>query len=611
MAELNLQDDQVFRNKCSLKLIIVVGVAFSSLILRLFYLQIHQHEYHLRLSEKNRIRLKILEAPRGLLLDGSGQILSRNRPSFKVCILPTELKQKELVFNNLMKVKDSLGNSVFDSAKVVFSMERGRWRKFEPLSILEDASVEIVALIEEHQLDLPGVITVVESRREYPYGTVAAHLLGYTAEVSEKEFEEYKKKGYRLGNRIGVKGLEKKYESVLRGKEGKKFLEVNVYGKEVGILEDMPNQPAEAGQNVVATLDLGLQLAAEKAFPDSAKGAVVAIDPRNGEVLVMLSSPRIDCNIFSLSKDLRTSEWKRLASDSSRPLNNRSIIGLYDPGSTFKAVTSLAGFNSEKLDPEFRGFRSCRGGYQYGSRFWKCWNKWGHGRTDFYSAFRQSCDTYYYQAGLLIEMEAINETARMLGLGRKTGIDLVSERAGVLMDSAFYEKKFSNRGWKWTRGLILNLSIGQGQMVTPLQLANLAAGLVNGQILYVPHLLKEVQDPQGHVLMRYEPQVLQTLDISPEHHKVILEGMRQVVEDPGGTARRARIKDVAVGGKTGSSQNTTGKKTHALFIAVAPLYQPEIAVAVVVENAGHGGSVAAPIAQKILEYYFHGRKDGV
>ncbi|MFC1585654.1 penicillin-binding protein 2 [Fibrobacterota bacterium] len=609
MVERNLQHDQFFRNRASLKLTVIIGVAFLFLVLRLYYLQIHRYEYHLRLSEKNRIRLKILDAPRGLIKDRNHKIMARNRPSFQICILPTELKEKTLVLQNLMKVQDSTGNRIFDSTKVEYMMERGRWRKFNPLPILEDAGVEVVAIVEEHQLDLPGVITVVEPRREYPFGTTAAHALGYMTEISEDEFESYKQRGYRLGNRVGVKGLEKRYETVLRGREGKKFLEVNVYGKEVGVLRDMPNEPAEPGKNLVTTLDLELQMIAEEAFPDSQKGSVVALDPRNGDVLVMASSPRIDGNIFSLSKELRTGEWQRLALDSNRSLNNRAVIGLYDPGSTFKAIVSLAGLVSDELDPDYSGFKSCRGGYQFGNRFWKCWKISGHGRMDFYGAFRQSCDTYYYQAGLLLGMEAINEMAGRFGFGENTGIDLVTEKSGVLMDSAFYEKKFKAKGWKWTRGLILNLSIGQGQMATPLQLANYAAGLGNGKVIYRPHLVQAVQDSKGHVLMRYEPQILRELNISPEHHKVILEGMRQVLE-PGGTGGRARVKNVVVGGKTGSSQNTTGEKTHALFIAIAPLHEPEIAIAVVVENAGHGGSVAAPIAGKILDFYFYRERRG-
>ncbi len=609
MADLNLQDDQVYRNHTSAKLTLVIGLLFFVLIGRLYYIQISQYKYHFRLSEENRLRLKILEAPRGLILSRKGEILARNRPSYQVAILPTELKDKETVFQNLMKIRDTLNEPIFDSSQVNYMMERGRWRPFEALPILEDASIEVVSMIEEHQLDLPGVVVNVESRREYPYETAAAHALGYTAEISEKEFDDYKTRGYRLGNRVGAKGLEKYYEDILRGKEGKKFVEVNVYGKEVGLVDDKSHEPAQAGRNILTTLDLDLQLTAEEAIADTVKAAVVALDPRNGEILVMLSSPRINGNIFSLSKKRRSKEWAKLALDPRRPLNNRASIGIYDPGSTFKAMTSMAGFRTGKVAPNYSGFKPCRGGFQFGRRYQKCWKPSGHGYVNFFSAFQHSCDTYYYQVGLTVGMDAINKVARNFGFGKKTGVDLVAERSGILMDSAFYEKKFASRGWKWSRGMILNLAIGQGQLVTPLQLANMAAGLGNGNVIYRPHLLKEVRDFQGGVLERYTPQVLQELEMSEEEHQNMLKAMQMVI-DPGGTGGRARVKDVIVGGKTGSAENPHGEKTHALFMAVAPLHNPEIAIGVVVENMGHGGSIAAPIAGKILNRYFYRDSSG-
>ncbi|MBF0431699.1 MAG: penicillin-binding protein 2 [Fibrobacteria bacterium] len=611
MPDINLQDDQFFRNRAVFKITILIGIAFLILLARLFYLQIHLYQYHFRLSEENRVRLRILEAPRGLIMDRNGKTLARNRPSYQICILPTELKDKKKVFTNLMKIIDGDSVGVFDSAQVAYMMERGRWRRFQTLPILEDASMNVVALVEEHQLDLPGVVTIVEPRREYPYHTLAAHTIGYTAEISEQDYESYKARGYRLGNRIGVKGLEKKYESALRGVEGKKFVEVNVYGKEMGLLDNMPNKPAEPGNNLITTLDLELQMVAEQAVPDSFKGSVVAIDPRNGEVLVMLSSPRINGNIFSLSKNRRSQEWQKLAFDSNRPLNNRASIGIYDPGSTFKAIVSIAGFRAGKLMPDNFSFKPCNGGYQFGRRYQRCWKPSGHGRVNFYQAFKQSCDTYYYQAGLLLGMDAINESARMFGLGAKTGIDLVAERSGLLMDSLVYEKKFKRRGWKWTRGLILNLSIGQGQLVTPLQLANYTAGLGNGKVIYKPHLRKELTDGNGKNIKYFQPEILQYLDITQKEHSYVLEAMRQVVEEPGGTGRRAAVPGVVVGGKSGSAENPQGDKTHALFIAVAPLYKPEIAIAVIMENVGHGGSVAAPIAGDVLRLYFKRKNRGL
>jgi penicillin-binding protein 2 len=248
--------------------------------------------------------------------------------------------------------------------------------------------------------------------------------------------------------------------------------------------------------------------------------------------------------------------------------------------------------------------KACRGGYRFGNRVWRCWDEKGHGFLDVLSAFTQSCDVYYYQAGLQLGMDRINSMARRFGLGSESGIDLDDERAGLLMDSALYTARFRKRGWRWSRGLILNLSIGQGQIVTPLQLANYAAGMAHGRVVYRPRLLREVRDAEGFVTLRGQPQVLKEVGLSPDEHAAILKAMEMVVNSPKGTGGRARMSDILVGGKTGSAENPHGEKTHALFICAAPLDNPRIVVAVVLENVGHGGSMAAPIAGALLKRFF-------
>lgn len=613
----NRLDDPFYRGSVNRNIIFAFGLMMLGLCSRLFYLQIIKGSYHEKLSAQNSMRLQIVHAPRGLITDRNGVVMARNRPSFQIAILPTQLREPDRVFDNLMRFRDSTGQRIFDSALVEWSIERGRWKKFQPLTILEDASPQVVAMVEEHQFDLPGVVTVAESRRNYPFGSYAGHVLGYMDEVKEEELDDFKRDKeeygdsvpYLKGDRIGRKGLEKQYEPYFRGKDGVHYVKVNAFGKEIEVIKEMPQIPPQPGNNLVTTIDMGIQVLAESLLADTLKGAVVVIDPRNGEVLAMASSPRMDANIFSLSRERRSKEWAKLALDPAMPLNNRATVGGYEPGSTFKGIVSIAGLRSGKIRPEDHMAKGCNGGYHFGNRTWRCWDPKGHGYLNMIDAFTQSCDTYYYQVGLIVGMDIINKVAREFGFGDTTGIDLDDERAGELIDSASYTKKFHRRGWTWSRGLVLNLSIGQGQIVTPLQLANYAAGLGNGKYLFRPHLIKEIRDRNGNTVLKPKPEVVSEIHLTDEQHAIMVKAMDAVVNSPRGTGGRARVQDPdwVVGGKTGSAENPHGGKTHALFIGVAPLNQPELAIAVVLENEGHGGSFAAPIAGEIFRYY-HRRK---
>jgi penicillin-binding protein 2 len=611
-------DDPFYRGAIGRNIVIIFGCLLFGLTCRLFYLQIIKGAYHQKLSEQNSMRLQVVHAPRGLIYDRNGALIARNRPSYQVALLPTRLKDPKNVLANLLRFRDTTGERLFDSSLVAWSIERGRWKKFQPLVILEDASPQVVAMVEEHQLELPGVVTVMDSRRSYPFGYNAAHVLGYMDEIKEEELEAFSARKeetgdslpYAKGDRIGRKGLEKFYEPVFRGKDGVRYIKVNAFGKEMDVIKEMPQIRPVPGKNLITTLDMHLQCLAESLMADTVRGAVVAIDPRNGEVLVMASSPRMDGNIFSLSKERRSKEWAKLALDPAMPLNNRATVGGYEPGSTWKGVMNIAGLQSGKITVNEIMPKSCTGGYRFGNRVWRCWDPKGHGAVSMIDAFTESCDTYYYQVGLMIGMDIINKVAREFGFGDNTGIDLDDERSGMLVDSASYTKRFRRRGWTWTRGLVLNLSIGQGQIATPLQLANYAAGLGNGKYLYKPHFIKEIRDRAGNVIEKYQPEVLREIDMTEEQHQVMLKSMEAVVSSPKGTGGRARVPDVIVGGKTGSAENPHGGKTHALFIGMAPLYQPELAIAVVLENAGHGGSNAAPIAGAIFREYFKRKMAG-
>lgn len=600
-------DDTHYRST-AVRVLFVVLAAFALLLVgRLFHLQVIKGSYHKSLSEQNSIRLQVVKAPRGLIYDRNGVVLARNRPSYQIAIQPVELQPGVPLLERLLEFRDSTGARLFDSAHVAWTLDRARWRRFQTHVILEDASFDVVSMVEEHLTDLPGVVTLVESRRHYPFGAAAGHVLGYMDEVKEDEVGTTRgdsTQAYARGDRIGRKGLERQYERHFRGRDGMRYVKVNAFGKQVEVIENMARRDPQPGRDIYTSLDIRLQVLAESLLTDSLRGAVVAIDPRNGEVLAMASSPRLDGNVFSLSRAKRAREWARLALDPSRPLHNRAIHGGYEPASTFKAVVSLAAHEAG-IPADARMPQGCTGGFRFGNRVWRCWDHKGHGATNAISAFAASCDVYYYQVGLRLGMDRINAVARRLGFGARTGIDLEEDRSGLLMDSATYESMYGRRGWRWTTGLTLNLAIGQGQIATPLQLANFVAGMANGRNIYRPRLMREVRDSRGHLVQASESEVLHRLDFTEEEHDLILRQLSEVVNGPRGTGGRARVPGVWVGGKTGSAENPHGDLTHALFVGAAPLDDPRIAVAVVLENAGGGGSKAAPIAGAIMRRHLN------
>ena len=607
MRSLSDNDSVQTRNWNVLVFMAAVVILVLVLLIRLYSLQYTHYDENFKRSEKNRLRRVELVAERGFIYDRNGEVLVRNRPSFQIALqslhLPRKKDGRDSVFNLLLGIKDKNGVRMFDSLSLDTAFQRSRWIKNRPIHILEDASPEQVSVIEEHSSELPGVVTLTESRRDYPYGTLASHVLGYTSEISEEQLKQPAYEGYSQGDRIGQKGLEQEYDVEFRGKNGMKLVEVNAAGREVGSTRAVEGQAPVPGLHLVSTIDLKLQKVAEAAIPDSVKGALVAIDPRNGEILAMVSSPRLDPNIFSLKKRERNKGWAQVALDSLRPLTNRAISGVYPPASVFKLVTAGAGLESGILSESKYYPKSCTGGFQYGLRYQKCWGS--HGNLNVVHALRLSCDVFFYQAGLEIDMARINEFARRFGYGEQPlGIDIPGEKSGWLPDSASFNERNKRLGWRWARGLILNLSIGQGQLVTPLQQATFIGSLATNKGVYRPHFMKELRDWQGNVVKRYEPEIIRPGKMKPETHRVLLAAMDSVVNHPGGTGKRGALPGIRVGAKTGSGEWKKGEKTHAWYAAVAPLYDPQIAVAVILEAAGGGGAKAAPIVRKVMMSYF-------
>ena len=575
-----MSENETLQNRNWNVLIYMTGVVvlFFILLMRLFSLQFTHYDENLQRSENNRIRKVVLVAERGYIYDRNGEVLVRNRPSYQIALssvnMPRSKAARDSLFGKLLGIKDASGERLFDSLSLDTAFQRSRWIKTRPIRLLEDATAEQVAIIEERSEELPGVMTVIESRREYPYGTMASHALGYTSEISEEQLKLPEYEGYTQGDRIGQKGLEQFYDKEFRGVNGMKLVEVNASGREVGTVDGVEGTEPVPGLRLVSTIDIRLQKVAEEAIPDSAKGALVAIDPRNGEILAMVSSPRLDPNIFSLKKRERNKGWAHVALDTMRPLTNRAISGTYPPASIFKLVTAGAGLESGILTENKYYSKSCTGGYQYGARYQKCWGT--HGSLNVVNAIRLSCDVFFYQAGLDIDMNRINEFGRRFGLGEKPlGVDIPGEKAGWLPDSASFNQRNKRLGWRWARGLILNLSIGQGQIVTPLQQATLIGSLATGKGVYRPHFMKELRDSQGNVVRRYEPEIIRPGNMKPYTHRILLAAMDSVVNHPGGTGKRGALPNVRVGAKTGSGEWKKGEKTHAWYAAVAPLYDPD------------------------------------
>ncbi|MCL2283721.1 MAG: penicillin-binding protein 2 [Fibromonadales bacterium] len=605
----NSQQPEEIRLEINLKTLVfacVCAIVFLILALRFLQLQYFEYDNNMKRAEENRVRKIDIKANRGYILDRNGVILVRNRPSYQISLLYSNLKTNvDSVFSRLLKITDSNGKRLLDSSALAFSFEKGRYQRFKYQRLIEDASLETVALFEERGEDLPGIEIVVESRRDYPFGSYGSHIFGYTSEISEKELEAPENSYYVMGDRIGKKGLELSYEKEFRGENGFRYVEVNAMGRVMGPATGTPFMQAVSGNTLVTTIDWKLQEVAEAAIPEGLKGAVVALNPQNGEIYAMVSRPPLDPNIFSLEKRELHKAWASVALDSAKPLTNRAISGTYPPASVFKVITSAAGLDNNVIS-EHTKYKTCLGGFHFGNRYAKCWRGGGHGVLNVIGALRESCDVFFYQAGLDIGHRRISDMSRRFGFGSALGVDIPGERSGLVIDSASYEKWFEKRGWKWSQGEILNISIGQGALlVTPLQQTAMIGAIAWGQGLYKPHFLKEVKSPEGELLKKFEPVKISEGKISEQTRQAILKGLDEVVNSPRGTGRRAIVRGIKVGGKTGSAENPHGDKTHAWFAAVAPLEAPEIAVGVVLENAGGGGAMAAPIAQKILNAYFY------
>ena len=580
----------------------VVSV-FGLILLRLFTMQVLQGSRYRELSEENRIRVEVLTAPRGEIRDRKGRLLADSVPSFTVTLDPYDLAYKDaaaLLDSTIVRLGEILAVPPEELREKV---KQERRRSFTPIRLKRNVDLATVAIVTEHSSWLPGVDVESEPLRRYPYGPMGSHLLGYVGEISDKELEDGDHGDYLRGDLIGRMGIESRYESWLRGVDGKRFVEVNALGRKAELLGDKRPILPKRGADLTLSIDLDLQRAAEDAFGPGQRGAVVAIDPRTGEVLAMASRPNFNPNEFSTG--ISQKRWAELSEGGNYPLFNRAVQAAYPPGSTIKPLIALCGLASGAITPGTTFREACDGSFQFGRRAFRCWNPNGHGIQAMRGAVAQSCDIYFYQLGIRLGLDRLSDFMKEIGMSERSGIDVPQERRGLFPDAVWYDKRFG--AGRWSRGLILNLSIGQGEMsVTPVKLAQLTAMLANAGTLLQPRVVREVtRDGEA---VPFHPagadSVTRRLPFSPEHLARARESMEAVMYDPHGTGSLARVEGVRVAGKTGTAQNSQGKD-HALFVCFAPMEAPEIAIAVLMENAGHGGSEAAPVAQRVMQEYFH------
>lgn len=594
--------DSEWFNQRLVGVFIAVLLAFAVLVVRLLYLQVVQGEELRRLSEINSIRLQDIDAPRGLIFDRDGQTMVENRPSFNLSIILKDAKPLSQTIEKLSALLNEPVESLMD--RIGKSKRRGAYK---PILLREDMGRDTLAAIEVHKYELPGVLVQVLPRRHYIYESHAAHLLGYMGEISMDELQSEPYEDYKGGDFIGKFGVEKAYEDVLRGKRGGRQVEVNATGQVVGVLSTVAAQP---GQNITLTIDDALQSKAEDMLKGQA-GAVVAVDPNDGNILAMASSPSFDPNLFvvGMSRD----QWQSLVTNPFRPLENKAIQAEYPPASTYKIVTAIAGLEEGVIDAQTTVY--CPGYYPFGNRIFRCWRRAGHGDVDVVDALSRSCDVYFYQVGEKLGVDVLARYAKAMGLGAATQINLDREAKGLIPTSDWKYKRFKV---PWQGGETLNIAIGQGyNLVTPIQMAVLAAAVGNGGVFFRPHLIDAITTVDGVRTYQSQAEVASTISIRSETLALVHKGLWQVVNDPKGTAYRNRIDGLEFSGKTGTAQvvsrvkedgEAEGEqrdviKDHAWFVAFAPSVSPKIAVAVIIEHGEHGSSAAAPVAREVIRYY--------
>lgn len=583
---------------------------------RLYYLQVIKGRFYHFFSTENSIKAIRVPAVRGMVFDRRGQVLVENRPSFAIVMTPQYVVDPErtlATLNRLLLIPREELDAIWAQRKLTPS--------YQPLVVKADASLDMVSLIRArknpwHEAgdadDLRGVDVEVRYQRSYPESNIATHALGVVREIDPDRLKRSNERSpgrYRMGDMVGVQGLEEVWDETLRGTDGYQERVVNAVGREVdyeGIASQLEDRPAVAGSSLKLTIDRDLQELARDLFGER-KGGVVVVDVRNGGILAMYSSPSYDLN--RLSGPQGNMYWNEISADPAKPLLNRVIQGGYPPGSTYKVVNAVAALAEGVVRPD--EVLHCGGGLPFGGRVFHCWG--AHGAISLHRAIVSSCDVYFYLTGLRLGVDRLAKYANMLGLGRKTGIPIPGEREGLIPTAEWKLKRF---GVPWQEGETLSIAVGQGfDVETPIQNALVAARIANGGKKLDLHFVDAAYDVDGTEVYRWTPpEKEERIPVDPEVLELVRKGMVGVVAEPGGTGHRQSTRKVTMGGKTGTAQviqfdsgvvcRGEKCKDHAWFIAFAPADKPEVAAAAVVEHGGFGAAAAAPIVGEMLERYW-------
>ncbi len=579
---------------------VAVGACLSALAVAYWFVQIVRGDYYFSLSENNRIRAVKITAPRGYVLDRNGAPLVENEPAYTLQLYRREARDLEASIDFAV---DLLG---LPREEVASRVDRGlKSPEFVPIPIAENLGIEEVAAIEARAIEHPEFAITVSQRRLYKHGNAAAHALGYLAEATPEQIKAASGV-YQVGDWIGQKGIESAYQRLLAGANGERRVIVDSHGREVSEDNRLEARP---GQNLFLTLDLRLQEIAEEYFRERV-GTVVAMDPKTGEILALVSSPSYNPNWFT--RRVTPSEWTGLIENPDRPLQNRTIQNMYSPGSVFKVFLAYGALAMGLVDPEARVF--CPGHAAFYGREFRCHRKGGHGWVNLRDAIKVSCDVYFYNLGRRLEIDRIHEIATSFGFGRPTGVDLAFEKSGLVPSEEWAKTR---RGARWYPSETISVSIGQGPLlVTSMQVARALSGLIEDGRLPTPHLFYASQDPRTGEQLRYKAEFRDAMPLSREKLDVVKDGMWAVVNEEGGTAYGSRVQGFEMGGKTGTVQ-VVGRETairagadrkrlqdHAWFAGFGPVGDPRMVVVVFVEHGGHGNLAAAPLAKALFEARF-------
>ena len=584
-----------------LMLLVLVVYAF-----RMWYLQVLQGSKYRYQSENNRIRLEEVSAPRGIIFDRNGNPLVENRPAYHLQLIREDVQDLDQTVREVARLCERTPEELFGVLEGSKSVP-----KFVPLRLVSDIDRDCLARVEAHRIRLPGVFVQLEPKREYRWPGTAPHLIGYLSEITESELKSEQYQGYFPAEDVGRIGVESAFEKYLHGKRGGRQVEVDAIGRRIRLLDEV--LPI-SGKNAWLTIDIQLQKVAESCL-EGKVGAIVAMDPKNGAVLAMASSPGFDQEKFI--RGMKREEWQALSRDRNHPLLNRCISGTYPPGSTYKALVALAALKEGAVTPDTTFF--CPGYLEFADRRYRCWRASGHGSVSMVAALTQSCDVYFYQCGLRLGVDRLAHWVKALGLGERTGIGMPGETAGLIPTSWWKKQAL---GVPWQKGETLSIAIGQGfDSATPLQMTVAYAAIANNGKVWQPYVVRRIEGHGPDDVDEIRGKLKGTVAIDQRHFDVVKKGLLGVVESEQGTAHGIRDKTIAIAGKTGTAQVVQmaegGKgrqpakaareqdRDHAWFVGYAPAGNPQIVVTALVEHGGHGSSVAAPLVQKVITAYLN------